>query len=224
MSTSYLTLTNANKIELPAPRTTGGLPLLDCIKRRHSTREFQTVDLPLQEVSNILWAACGHNRDYQGVGIHVEGCRSAPTAHNWQEIEVYVASAHGLHLYDPHTHSLSLTVAKDIRAYTAHHTQPFVTDAPLNLIYVSDREKMFDAELAWDFEVFPWADTTVLVENVYLYCASENLAVVCRALFDRPALTEVMQLRPRQLVTFHQLIGYKKSTTGQHALTHAQAT
>jgi nitroreductase len=206
---SVSTLNHQALIELPPPRMTGGMPLMEAIASRHSTRAFRTDDLPLQEVSNILWVAGGHSRSYVGVGIHAEGCRASPGAHNWQEIDIHVASAHGLHRYDPHRHVLVKLLDQDIRAYTSHETQPFVPDAPLNLIYVSDTERMSDA-IEWDYGVFPWADTAVMVENVYLYCASEGLATVCRALFDRPALTEVMRLRPKQLVTFHQLVGYKK--------------
>jgi len=222
MTNTRPTLSNAEVIHLPTPRTTGGLPLMECLKRRHSTREFQTVDLPLQEVSNILWAACGDNREYAGVGIHTEGCRSSPNAHNWQEIDVYIASAHGVHLYDPRTHCLKLVLTEDIRAHTAHELQPFVPDAPLNLIYVSDMQRMLADCIPWDFGVFPWANTAVVVENVYLYCASEDLATVCRALFDREALSREMKLRPWQMVTFHQLVGYRKPVSGQHAHTHAQ--
>jgi nitroreductase len=206
---SVATLSNQPLIELPPPRMTGGVPLMEAIAKRHSTRAFRTDDLPLQEVSNILWAAAGHSRPYGGVGIHASGCRTSPGAHNCQEIDIHVASAHGLHLYDPHRHALVKLLDQDIRTYTAHETQPFVPDAPLNLIYVSDTARMEGAN-DWDLSVFPWADTAVVVENVYLYCASEGLATVCRALFDRPALTEVMRLRPQQLVTFHQLVGYKK--------------
>lgn len=184
---------------------------MEAIAKRHSARAFRTDDLPLQDVSNILWAAAGHNRTYEGVGIHVEGCRSSPGAHNWQEIDIYVASAHGLHRYGPHRHELDKVLDQDIRALTSHPTQPVVPDSPLNLIYVSDTERMYDA-IPLDYGLFPWADTAVMVENVYLYCASEGLAVVCRALFERTPLAEAMRLKPKQLITFSQLVGHKKTS------------
>jgi nitroreductase len=200
-------LSGASVVQLPQPHTAGGMPLLDAISRRHSTRAFDPADLTLQEISDVLWVACGHNRPSAGVGIYVEGCRSSPTAHNWQEIDVYVATRHGLHRYEPAGHTLSRVLERDLRPLTGDETQPFVASAPLNLIYVSDLERMTDT-IPWDYGVFPWANSAVLVENVYLYCASVGLATVCRALFDRPALTAAMELGPKQLVTLHQLVGH----------------
>ena len=136
-----------------------------------------------------------------------EGCVAAPSAHNWQDVEVYVATARGVHLYDPFAHALRQVLDQDIRGLTGHPTQPFVADAPVNLIYVSDTERMYDATPS-DFGVFPWANTAVAVENVYLYCVSAGLSTVCRALFSREPIGAILQLRPRQQITFHQLVGY----------------
>ena len=194
-------------IVLPEPKTTGGMPLLDAIGARKSVRKFGTAEVPLQELSNILWAAFGMNRPDQGRGIQAPGSRTAPTAHNWQEIDIYVATRDVLHLYEPKPHRLQPVLSTDIRPFTAHAIQPFVLDAPLNLIYVADLARMEDAS-DWDKVVFPWADTSFISENVYLYCTSAGLATIVRALFDRPALSQAMGLRPSQLVTFSQPIGY----------------
>ena len=78
-------------IQLPEPRTTGGKPLMDAIKERHSTRKYSTTPLSLQELSDVLWAAYGLTREYAGTGIHTTGSHAAPAAHNWQEVDLYVA-------------------------------------------------------------------------------------------------------------------------------------
>ena len=202
-------VTSKTPIDLPQPVTTGGLPLMDALRARTSTRGFDTREVPAQELSNLLWAAFGLSRPHRGTGIDAPGCHTAPAAHNWQEMDLYVATPAALYLFEPESHWLDPLLASDIRAYTAHAVQPFVLDAPLILIYVADLARMDDAS-EWDKEVFPWADTSFMSENVYLYCASAGLATVVRALFDRAALSEAMQLRPSQLVTFSQPVGYPR--------------
>ncbi len=187
-------------IDLPKPDTNGGKPLMQALKERQSTREFSADTLPLPVLSNLLWAACGINRVESGK-------RTAPSAINWQEIDVYVATAHGLYLYDPAKHVLNPVLAEDIREKTG--SQPFVKEAPLNLIYVADFTKMTrvpDSLKSW----YTAADAAFIGENVYLYCASAGLATVFRGSVDREALTPVMKLRPDQKIVFAQTVGYPK--------------
>jgi nitroreductase len=194
-------------IRLPAPRMTGGKSLMDALKQRHSTRKFSAAPLPLQELAEVLWSAFGLTREFAGTGIHTPGSHSAPAAHNWQEIDLFVATAAGLYRYDPREHRLEGVRGGDIRYLTAHQEQPFVLDAPVILIYVADLARMNDAG-DWDKGIFPWADTAVMAENVYLYCASADLATVVRALFARPPLAGAMGLGPDHVVTFSQPVGY----------------
>ncbi len=194
-------------IKLPQPLVTGGKSLTEAIAQRHSTREYSLIPLSLEDLSGVLWAAFGLTREYAGTGIHTKGCHAAPAAHNWQEIDVYVALETGLYLYDAADHQLLGVLAEDVRRFTAHDEQPFVLDVPVILIYVAHLARMDDAS-DWDRSVFPWADSGVIAENVYLYCAAADLATVVRALFDRPALSEAMRLRSDQLVTFSQPVGY----------------
>ena len=195
-------------IKLPQPETTGGMPLLDALRSRHTTREaYSTKDLPLQELSNVLWAASGMTREQGGTGIGTKGCHTAPTAHNWQEIEVYVGRGDGLYLYDPATHALQGITPEDIRPYTANEQQPWVVDVPISLIYVADMAKMTEGGTG-DFDVFRWTDSAVMAENVYLYCTSAGLVTVVRALFDRALMFAPMKLRPGQVVTLAQPVGY----------------
>jgi nitroreductase len=194
-------------IPLPEPRTTGGMPLMDAIKARHSTRKYSHTPLSLQELSEVLSAAYGLTRDYAGTGIRTTGSHAAPAAHNWQELDLFVATTHGLYRYDWRGHLLEGLLSEDIRHLTAHEEQPFVLEVPVILIFVADLARM-DHSDDWDKSVFPWADSAVAVENVYLYCASAGLATVCRAKFDRAPLAAAMGLRPEQLITFTQPVGY----------------
>jgi nitroreductase len=204
-----LPTTGQDIIELPKPITQGGMPVLDAISKRRSTRDFKTDPITLQQLSNVLWVAAGLNRPQSGVGIFVEGSGSAPGAHNWQEIDVYVLTAQGVHVYDPAPHHLRKVHDRDIRIFTGNLIQPFVLDAPVSLLYVTDFNRMPHCD-DWDRSVFPWANAGVRVENVYLYCASEGLGTVCRAMFDRPALTKELDIAKHQMVSLHQVIGYAK--------------
>ena len=183
-------------IQLPKPLTEGGKPLMRALKDRKSSRSFSSRKLHPQILSNLLWAANGINRP-------AEGKRTAPSALNLQPIDVYVAVADGLYLYNAKAHQLDPVSKDDIRAATGG--QPFVAQAPLNLVYVADQVKSGRADESWAF-----ADTGFIAQNVYLYCASEGLTTVVRAMVDRTALSNAMKLRPDQKVTLAQTVGYPK--------------
>ncbi len=184
-------------IKLPAPEKTGGKPLMEALADRKTDRSFSGRDLPDQVLSNLLWAAFGINRP--------DGRRTAPSAMNWQEIDVYVALKKGMYRYDPKAHTLEPVVSGDLRAATGG--QSFVGDAPLNLVYVADLSKMGsspeDAKLRTAF-----ADTGFIAQNVYLFCASEGLANVVRGLVDRDSLGPKMNLRSDQRIILAHTVGY----------------
>jgi SagB-type dehydrogenase family enzyme len=184
-------------IVLPKPQTEGGKPLMQALKERKSARAFSGEKLPLQVLSNLLWAAWGVSRP--------DGRRTAPSAANWQEIDVYVAMAEGLYLYEAVPHRLKPILAADIRAKTG--PQPFVGQAPVNLVYVADDTKIGNRpqeEKRFNSAV----DTGFIGQNVYLFCTSEGLATVFRGMVDRESLAKIMNLRPDQRVVFAQSVGY----------------
>ena len=187
-------------IKLPDPQMTGGRPLMEVLKDRCSMREFSSEKLPPQVLSNLLWAAFGINRPESGK-------RTAPSASNWQEIDIYVATAEGLYLYDAKENMLQPIFAGDIRADTG--TQPFVKDAAVNLIYVGDYSRIGRGTDEYKTRTSTW-DTGFISQNVYLFCASEGLATVVRGLVDRPALSKIMKLNPDQNITLAQSVGYPK--------------
>jgi SagB-type dehydrogenase family enzyme len=190
---------NTKTIQLPEPKKDGGRPLMQVLSDRQSQREFSSEKLPLPALSNLLWAAFGVNRP--------DGRRTAPSARNWQDMDIYVAMADGLYLYDAKAHALKQVLAEDLRGATG--SQPFVAEAPVDLVYVSDLAKTGNAS-AEDRLLYTGAHTGFIAENVYLYCASEGLATVVRGLVDRPALAKRMQLRPDQRITLAQTVGYPK--------------
>ena len=185
-------------IELPAPRTDGGTSLMQVLKNRTSSRDFSSEKLPMQVLSDLLWAACGINRPDSGK-------RTAPSARNWQEIDVYVATEAALYRYDPQNHLLVTILKEDIRADTGK--QEFVKTAPVNLVYVADFSKISAHDPA-DKIFYSATDTGFISQNVYLYCASAGLATVVRGYVDKPALEKKMGLRPDQKVILSQTVGY----------------
>src|ERR1039458_4176873 len=118
-------------VKLPPPQTDGGRPLMQVLNERKSTREFGPATLSPQTLSNLLWAAFGINRP--------DGHRTAPSAMNWQEVSIYVATPDCVRIYDAKDNVLNPVLAGDFRAATG--TQSFVKDASVNLVYVSDLSK-----------------------------------------------------------------------------------
>lgn len=180
-------------IPLPKPQTEGGKPLMQALKERKSTREFSQEKLSRQVLSNLLWAAFGINRE--------DGRRTAPTASNRQEIDIYVVMADGAYRYDAKANQLEPVAQGDLRAATG--AQDFVAQAPLNVVYVADLAKQKNADWAY-------ADTGFIAQNVYLYCASEGLATVVRGMVPREPLVKALKLRPDQRITLSQTVGYPK--------------
>jgi len=187
-----------SRLGLPEPQTSAGCDLLAALKARRSTREFGARPLPLEVLSTLLWAAFGVNRPRSGG-------RTAPSAHGWQETDVYAALAEGLYRYDASAHALDLAVGQDMRALTG--SQDFVGAAPLNLVYVADFSRMVDASEE-DRLFFAAADAALIAQNVYLYCAAAGLATVVRGLVDRRKLAPAMRLRREQRIVLAQTVGF----------------
>jgi len=185
-------------VALPPAQTFGGEPLMEALSQRQSQREFRPEPLTPHLLSNLLWAACGVNRPELGG-------RTAPSAMNAQEVDVYVALPRGLYLYDPKAQDLKLKVARDVRRVTGY--QDFVDSAPLDLIFVADhaRMKLVPASMR---ESYASVAAGAMAQNIYLFCASTGVATVVRAWFDRQALTEAMGLSPDHQILLTQTVGY----------------
>ncbi len=188
-------------IVLPAPDKNGGKTLMAALNERKSTRDFTSEDLSLEQLSEILWAGSGINRpDHKK--------RTAPSAKDTREIDTYIVLPGGLYLYDPELNLLKQIHNRDIRKFCG--TQDFVADAPVNLVFVADMgklgkkegEKIKDSDL-----LYPYANTGFIAQNIYLYCASENLGCVIRGLIPRKKLASEMGLRSNQVIILSHTIG-----------------
>ena len=148
----------AQDIKLPPPQKTGGLPLMEALNNRKSTRYLSDRELSAQMLSNLLWAAYGYNRPK-------EMKRTAPSAMNVQNISVYVARADGFYLYDAKDQSMRLILKQDLRGQTGQ--QNFVKDAALNLVYVADVSSMRNS--GDKALMYSYAHTGFISQNVYLF-------------------------------------------------------
>ncbi len=185
-------------VKLPPPQTEGGKPLMQVFKARQSGREFSDQKLTPQTLSNLLWAAWGVNRP--------DGRRTAPSASNKQEIDIYVVLPEGAYVWDAKGNALNPVAAGDMRGATG--TQPFPATAAVNLVYVADSAKagrpVTDPQQALNVG----ADAGFIAENAYLFCASEGLAAVVRASVNKPELAKQLKLRDNQQIVLAQSIGY----------------
>jgi len=198
----YARAAELETMQLPPPQTEGGKPLMQALKARRSSREFADRPLSPQVLSNLLWAAWGINRP--GEGLH-----TAPNSRGAMDIDLYLAMADGVWTYDPKTHSLAHRMSEDLRGETTTG-QDFVKTAPLNIVFVSDAARMGKPSDA-DRTLNGIADSAVIAQNVYLFCASEGLAVVLRASVPGAQLAKRLGLAATQAIYLAQSVGYPKS-------------
>lgn len=184
---------------LPAADTSGGLPLMQALRNRKTTRDFRPDPLTPRQLSELLWAAFGVNRPEND---H----RTAPSAKNAQEIDVYVARADGLFRYEAKPHRLVWISDDDVRGLTSG--QEFAKVAPVTLIYVADLSRMKDTSEA-DGRLYAAFDAGCITQNVYLYCASAGLGSVVHDL-DRGPLSAKLPLREKQHIVMAQAVGLPK--------------
>ena len=187
----------AQSIDLPAPQKSGGMPLLDALAKRSTAREFDSKELSSRQLSSLLWASFGINRP--------DGKRTAPSAKNCQETDLYVILKQGAYLYDAKSNKLNLVVNGDLRSLAG--TQAFATNAPVTLVFVADLARM-EKWSAEEKKNFAGIDVGYISQNAYLFCASEGLVTGARASVDRTALGTKLKLRPDQMIILAQSVGY----------------
>ena len=185
-------------IPLPSPRMDGGMPLMRALKERQSARAFSPKALPDQVLADLLWAAFGINRPESGK-------RTAPSARNWQEVDMFAVTENGAYLYDAKANVLRAVATGDLRKLTG--AQGFVGTAPLNLVFVADSSRMTGSSPE-DQALYMGADVGFISQNVYLFCASEGLATVVRGMVDRNALAKALNLPADKNIILAQTVGY----------------
>ena len=198
---ALVTQSLAESIALPAPRTTGGMPLREALAARSTARDFAPTPFTNQELSDLLWAAFGYNRPAK---------RTAPTAMNRQEITLYAFTQDGVFRYEPgpDENRLERLSSDDVRA-SAGFQQPFVVTAPLILVYVVDMDKMRvpggDTSMA---ERFAAVDCGFVGQNVYLFAASEGLHTCYIGRVDTARVAPILGLGEKQIPIFAQVVGH----------------
>jgi len=191
-------------IKLPEPQKELDFPLMKALEKRRSIRKWKNAPVPEQELSNLLWAACGITKNKYG---NVKSKRTAPSACNSQEIRVYVLLERGVFLYNEENHELIEILSKDLREQIG--TQKMMKAAPMGIVFVADLSRMTSPYLRnKEGQRFSaWVDTGFISQNVYLYCAASNLGTVVLSLVDRDKLHKLMQLKEHEKIVLTQVVG-----------------
>jgi len=194
-----------NIIKLPEPQKALEFPLMKALEKRRTIRKW--IDRPVseQEISKLLWAACGITKKKYG---KVKSKRTAPSACNSQEIRVYTILEKGVFLYNEDNHELIKMISNDIREYIG--TQKMMKSAPMGLVFVADLSRMKSPFLRnKEAQRFcAWVDTGYISQNVYLYCAAVNLGTAVLSLVDREKLHELMKLKEHEKIVLTQVVGH----------------
>jgi len=192
-------------IKLPKPQKELEFPLMKALEKRRTIRKWKDTPVSEQEISNLLWAACGITKPKYG---NVKSKRTAPSACNSQEIRVYIIMKNGVFLYNEENHELIKIIAEDIRDNIG--TQKMMKSAPIGLVYVADLSRMNSPILRnKEAQRFcAWVDTGYISQNVYLYCAASNLGTVVLSLVDRDKLHDLMKLKENEKIVLTQVVGH----------------
>ncbi|MCF7973222.1 MAG: SagB/ThcOx family dehydrogenase [Phycisphaerae bacterium] len=188
-------------IQLTPPDLSHSKPLLQVLQERQSTKTYDTRSIPVDTLSNLLWAAFGINRPEAGK-------RTVATAVNCQDIDIYVVFAQGVYVYQAREHRLVPVLDRDVRSLAA--TQDYAQKAAIQLVYVSDYGKMNDSFGAKK-PIYSAFHAGAISQNVYLYCASAGLGSVVRDSVDREALHKALKLRDNQTIVMGQTVGYAQA-------------
>lgn len=192
-------------IKLPEPQKELEFPLMKALEKRRTIRKWSDIVVSEQELSNLLWAACGITKNKYG---NVKSKRTAPSACNSQEIRVYIIIKQGVYLYNEESHELIEIVALDIREHIG--TQKMMKTAPMGLVFVADLSRMKSPFVrSKEAQRFcAWVDTGYISQNVYLYCAASNLGTAVLSLVDREKLHKLMKLKEHEKIVLTQAIGH----------------
>lgn len=179
----------AKDIQLPEPTRKGGMPLMEAVNNRQSSREFTNATLTHQQLSDMLWIACGYNRPEK---------RTVATALNRQEMSAYIITPEAVYKYEPKENKLIHINSGDHRDVFA--MQDFAKQAPLNVALVTDMDKQVK-------DIFAAMTAGAMSNNIYLWCASEGLNTVVRASFDQEGAKKALKLSETEQVMLVQTVG-----------------
>ncbi len=188
---------NAQEVkQLPQPDMQLSVTLTEALQKRRSDREYNADrDITDQQLSQILWAACGVNRPDKKL-------LTIPTAINAQDIQVYVCRKDGVALYQPYDNTLKKVSSEDIRPLLAERQQN-MKSAPVFLLIVSDQEKF-----RHNAEVYGAMDAGYASQDICLMCAALGLKTVPRAMMNKEAVAKALGLGEKQILELNHPIGY----------------
>lgn len=199
-----------NTIRLPKPQKTGGKTVMEALQERKTNRRISSKDLPLQVLSNLLWAAFGVNR--RKISFNKPG-RTAPSASNSQEIDLYIARPEGVYRYEPVFHRLIPVVKGDFRKRS--NRRGSAASAPVNIFYIADLARYDQGPSQPDRRIgdpevqksYYYTDTGFIAQNVYLFAAAHGLAAWFHNC-DKQDTPKEFSLKSNQRVLFAQTVGY----------------
>lgn len=198
---SAITFAADKVIKLPEPNLNRTGTVMKALSERYSTREYASKALSLSDLSDLLWAANGVNRKDSGK-------RTAPSALNKQDVDIYVVLPEGSYLYDARNHQLNLVAEGDYRGAVAGG-QAFVKAAPVSLVLVSDLSRFGDVKNARN-SLMGAMDAGIVSQNISIFCSSANLATVPRASMDSAQLKKMLKLKDSQIPMMNHPVGYFK--------------
>ena len=201
MATISIFSQDLQDIKLNEPNKSRGSAFMKALSDRQSIREYDTRDLSLQDLSDLLWAANGVNRP--------NGSRTAPSAMNRQEIDVYVINKNGAYLYDASTHTLKGVTAGDFRKSVAA-SQDFAATAPVCIVLVANLEKIGDPT-SQNTLMTAAMDGGIVNQNINIFCAAVGLSTVPRGTMDQEELKNALKLSDTQLLILNNPVGYPKN-------------
>ena len=210
-TTTYNNRQVIGTVSLPAPQLTGNLSVEASIQNRRSVREYANESVTLGNVSQILWAAQGiTNTQYQ--------LRAAPSAGQVYPLEVYVIAGpnvtglkEGVYQYEPSNNTLEMFMNSDLRGdlSTIADGQPWVKQAPLDILITGDYQKMIDKYPNKQLSItFVDLEAGGVGENIYLQAESLNLATVALGSFDSSQLSQKFELPSNETPLYIFPIGH----------------
>lgn len=189
-------------IELPKPNTQGGMSLADALRQRRSVRNFLFERISDQQLSDLLWSTCGISSERKS-GDEVKYLHTNPTACNHQEVMVYVFMHEGVFLYDSIKNCLLQIKKKDCRKNLSK--QQFIQKSAISLCIVSDISKMIRFDDNFRKELYSPMDVGYVSENIYLYCAANNLATCACGLINRDKIVKILGLNNAKVMLVHPI-------------------
>ena len=187
----------ADTIKLPPPDRDSGVTVMQALKARHSERAFSDKDVPMDVLSGVLWAANGFNRPDK---------RTNATGMNKQTIEIYAIMKSGAYRYDAKANTLVKVCDADLRRAVAG-AQAFAATSPVSLLIVAD---VSDPVYKGKWNTLSHYDAGIVSGNIYLYCAANGLATVCRGTMDRDALKKALNFGDNIILHLNHPIGWPK--------------